>query len=81
MRERELVRIHVMGLAIRLLRDPELTSRGQSSIVSNEFAETTDGEQRGGNECLSPRSGRRVTSGPCDGFFNRHDTSLLHAGG
>ncbi len=43
MRERKLVRIHAMGLAIRLRRDPELTPRGQSSIVSNEFAATTDG--------------------------------------
>ena len=47
MRECKLVRIHAMGLAIRLRRDPELTSRGQSSIVSNEFAATTDGEQCG----------------------------------
>ena len=47
-RARELGRIHAMGLSVRSLRDPELTPRGQSSIVSNECAGTTDREQCGG---------------------------------
>jgi len=80
-REREFVRIHAMGLAIRLRRDPELTPRGQPSIVSNEVAATTDGEQRRCDECLPPRSGRRVTSGPYHGFINRHKIPSLLACG
>lgn len=42
---------------------------------------TTDGEQRRWNERLPSRSGRRFTSSPHHGFFNRHKTLHLLAGG
>jgi hypothetical protein len=78
-RERKLVRIHAMGLAIRLRRDPELTSRGQSSIVSNEFAATTDGEQRRRDKRFPPSSGRRLANGLYSGFPIGHDILSLCA--
>ena len=80
-RARELGRIHAMGLSVRPLRDPELTTGRKSCIVSNDSAGTTDGEQRWWNERLPPRSGMRFTSGPHHGFFNRHKTPSLLSGG
>lgn len=62
-----------MGFSVRPLRDPELTTGGKSCIVSNESAGATDREQRRRNERVSPRSGRRLTNGPHNGFFHRHD--------
>jgi hypothetical protein len=46
-------RIYAMCLSIRPLRDPVLTIRGRSGLVSNESADTAGGEQHR----LSPRCG------------------------
>ena len=59
-REREIGRIRAMCLSIRPLRDPALTSRGRTGLVSNESADTTDGEQRRCDQQLSHRSRRRL---------------------
>jgi len=60
-----------MGLAIRPLRHPALMMRTISRLVSNESADATDGKQRLCDERLSHRSGMRLTSGLCAGFFKR----------
>jgi hypothetical protein len=73
MRERELGRIHTVDLAIQPLRNPGLTTRGKSRIVSNECADTTDGEQRRYDERLSCRSGKRLTGCWHKGVFKRHE--------
>lgn len=75
MRERELRRIHSMGLAICPLRDPAIETRGWSRLVSNEAADATDGEQCRYDERLSHRSGEGPTSGLHQGFLKGHDTS------
>ena len=62
-RERELGRIHAMGLAIRPLTYPALETRGCSRLVLNESAGTTGGEQRRRDVRVSPRNRRRLT---CD---------------
>ena len=51
--EREIGRIYAMCLSIGPLRDPVLTTKGRPGLVSNESADTTNGEQRR----LSPRRG------------------------
>lgn len=65
--------IHPMGLSVRPLRDPELTTWGKSCIVANESAGATDGEQRRWNERFPPRSGRRFANALHSGFFHSHD--------
>ena len=72
MRERELGRTYAMGLPVRPLRDPELTTWGKSCIIPNESAGATDGEQRRWNKRLPPRSGRRFANALHSGFLNRH---------
>ena len=71
-RECEIGRIHGMGLVICPLRDPELTTRGRSCIVSNEAADATDGEQCRGDERLSHQNGKRLTTGL------HHGASIFH---
>src|SRR5215210_5765164 len=55
--ECKLSRMHAIGLMIRSLRDPELTARRKSRIVSNESTDATEGKQRRDGECLSHRNG------------------------
>lgn len=81
--EKELGRIYAMGLSIPLLRNPVLTIRGRSGLLSNVSAHTTDVEQRRCGECLSQGSGRRLTSGLSDPFSKRHTPppSFTHQAG
>ena len=43
--EKAIGRIHAMCLSIRPLRNPAFTIEGRSGLVSNESADTTDGQQ------------------------------------
>jgi hypothetical protein len=70
--ERAIGRIHAICLSIRPLRDPVLTIRGRSSLVSNVSADTTDGEQRRCDERLFHRNGWRLTSCLSELFFTSH---------
>lgn len=79
-REREIGRIHAMGFVVCPLRDPELTTRAKSRIISNESADATDGEQRRGDERLSHQYGKRRTSGLHHGVSNCHFLILPLAG-
>ena len=71
-REGGIVQIRAMCLSIRPRRDPALTIRGRYGLVSNEIADTTDGEQRRCDERLSHRSGRRLTSCLSKQFYKSH---------
>ena len=70
--EREIGRIHPMCLSISPLRDPVLTMKKRYGLVSNESADTTDGEQYPLFKRLSHRSGRRLTSRLSALFFTSH---------
>ena len=71
-REREIGRIDAIDIATRPLRDPVLTIRGRSGLVSNLCAETTDSERHRSDARLSQRSGRHLTSGLSDQSFMSH---------
>ena len=75
-REREIGRIHAIGRSIRPWRDPTLTIKRRSDLVSNEFADTTDGEHFRCDERLSHQSGRRLTSCLSNQCFKRHTPPL-----
>ena len=75
-RKRELGRIHTIGRAIRPLRDPALTIRGRSGLVSNTLTDTTDGEQGRGAVRFPHQSGRRLTSGLSTQCFKSHTPPL-----
>jgi hypothetical protein len=72
--------IHPMGLSVRLLRDPELTTWGKSCIVANESAGATDGEQRRRNERFPPRSERRYANGPMTSVEPIENFRLIQSG-
>ena len=61
-----------MGRSIRPRRDPALTIKEVSGLVSNESADTTDEEHFRSDDRLSHRSGRRLTSGLSDQCSRSH---------
>src|SRR5688572_1487808 len=71
-REREIGRIHAMCLSIRPRRDPSRTISGRSGLVSNAFADTTDGKYFRCDEHLPHRRGKRFTSCLSDHLFKSH---------
>ncbi len=78
-REREIGRIHAMCRSIRPRRDPALTIRGRSGLVSNESADTTNGEQHRCDERLSHQSGRGLPSCRSGQIPKSHARHLLHS--
>ena len=77
MREKRIGGIHAMCLSIGPWRDPALTIRGRSGVVSNETANTTDREQCRCDERLAHRSGRLLTSGLSEQFNKSHALPLF----
>ena len=80
-RVNELGWILAMGLSIRLRRHPALTIRGKFSLVSDEFADTTDREQSRCDERCAPQRGRRGRSGSSDRHVTGHrpPLSFIHS--
>jgi hypothetical protein len=71
--EREIGQLHAaMGLSIRPLRDPVLTIRGKSGLVSNVSADATDGERASGRSTFLSTERRPLTSGLRDQLLTRH---------
>jgi hypothetical protein len=73
MSEKAIGRIHAVCLSIRPLRDPALTIKGSTSLVSKESADTADGEHRR----LSPGSGRRLMNNLNEQSFHCHTLLFL----
>jgi hypothetical protein len=65
-----------MYLLIRPRRDPALTIRERSGLVSNEAADTTHREQRRCDEGFSHRIGRRLTSCLSEQILKNHTSPL-----
>jgi len=80
-REWEIGRIYATGQSICLLRDPALSIRTKSRLVSSESADTTDGEQCRCGERISLRSGKRLTSCLHNCIFKRQQTPQALASG
>ena len=75
-RESDLGWIHAMGRSIRPWRDRALTIRERFSHVSNEPADTIEGEYFRCDARLSHRSGRRLTSCLSDHVPKSHTPPL-----
>lgn len=69
---KEIGRVHAMGFAICPLGNPVDVINGRSCLISNESADTTDGEQRRSDEWFVHRSRRGLTKGPGEQFFKKH---------